>query len=560
MLILAFATPNVNAQDAQHSNNKISFGNAEKGGTATYNYSESKDLKSINTISHQGAKKHTMDFFMTDGELNRVKETSNNTVIESVFQNGKLTAQTGAGIQDPRYMALEQSRLLKDYKKYNKLSSYDNDTVVPLFKKDTIVFGVLILALGLVFFTSHKKDGFWSKFYKIVPALFMAYLIPAILTTVGLISPDWETVNDVGEVTKHKSSLYYMASRYLLPAALVLMTLSIDLKAVFNLGWKALAMFFTGTLGIVIGGPIAILIVSIFSPETVGGAGPDAVWRGLSTLAGSWIGGGANQTAMLEIYGYNQKLYGGMVFVDIVVANIWMALILIGIGKSDRINKWLNADNSAIEELKDKVSSFSKKVERNPSLTDLMILAAIAFGTVSISHFFANFLSSFFEDFVGGMSSASMRNIFSFLGSQFFWMISIATVIAILLSFTKLREYEGAGASKIGSVFIYILVATIGMKMDLTMIFDNVGLIAIGLIWMTIHALLLILVAKLIKAPYFFLAVGSQANVGGAASAPIVASAFHPSLATVGVLLAVFGYAVGTVAAIACTILMQMAS
>ena len=148
----------------------------------------------------------------------------------------------------------------------------------------------------------------------------------------------------------------------------------------------------------------------------------------------------------------------------------------------------------------------------------------------------------------------------SILGSSFFWMISLSTVAAILLSFTKAKNYEGAGASKIGSVFIYILVASIGMKMDLTLILDNVGLVAIGLIWMSIHAVLLILVAKLIRAPYFFLAVGSQANVGGAASAPIVAAAFHPSLATVGVLLAVFGYAVGTIAAIGCTILMQLVS
>ena len=107
---------------------------------------------------------------------------------------------------------------------------------------------------------------------------------------------------------------------------------------------------------------------------------------------------------------------------------------------------------------------------------------------------------------------------------------------------------------------IYILVATIGMKMDLKLIFNNTGLIAIGMVWMSVHAIILILVAKMIKAPYFFLAVGSQANVGGAASAPIVASAFHPSLATVGVLLAVFGYAVGTLAAIGCTILMALAS
>ena len=326
----------------------------------------------------------------------------------------------------------------------------------PLFTDDTIVFGLLMLALGFIFYTESRPDGFWHKFYKIVPGLFMAYMVPAVLTTAGLIAPEWETLNESGEVVSHSTNLYYVSSRYLLPAALVLMTLSIDLKAVFNLGWKALIMFFTGTVGIVIGGPIAILLISMVSPETVGGAGPDAVWRGLSTLAGSWIGGGANQTAMLEIYGYNQKLYGGMVFVDIVVANIWMAILLIGIGKSKAIDKWLGADNSAIEKLKDKVSSFALSVKRNPSLTDLMILAAIAFGTVSFAHLCSGLLANFFGDLVAGIESATTKNIFTFLGSKFFWMISIATLVAILLSFTKARNYEGAGASKFGSVFIRV--------------------------------------------------------------------------------------------------------
>ncbi len=430
----------------------------------------------------------------------------------------------------------------------------------PLFTDDTIVFGLLMVSLGFIFYTDSLKTGFWRKFYNIVPSLFMAYLIPAIFTTTGLIAPEWETTTNSGQVVSHSSSLYYIASRYLLPAALVLMTLSIDLKGVFNLGWKALILFFTGTIGILIGGPIAILIISAISPQTLGGIGPDAVWRGLSTLAGSWIGGGANQTAMLEIYGYNQKLYGSMVFVDIVIANVWMAVLLIGIGKRKKINSWLKADTSSIDALKQTVSTFTKKVKRNPSLTDIMIIAAIAFGSVSFAHLGANTLAPYFDDTVANITSATTRNTLTFLSSKFFWMISIATIIAILLSFTKAKNYEGAGASKFGSVFIYILVTTIGMKMDLSSLLNNVGLIAIGAIWMSIHALLLIVVAKLIKAPYFFLAVGSQANVGGAASAPIVASAFHPSLATVGVLLAVFGYAIGTVAAIGCTILMQLAS
>ena len=431
---------------------------------------------------------------------------------------------------------------------------------IPLITNDTIVFGLLMLAIAFVFYTESKTSGFWFKFYKIVPGLFMAYMLQAVFTTLGWIAPDWERITYTGAVVQESSNLYYVASRYLLPAALVLMTLSIDLKAVFNLGWKALIMFFTGTIGIVIGGPIAILLIAMISPKTVGGIGADAVWRGLSTLAGSWIGGGANQTAMLEIYGYNPKLYGGMVFVDIVVANIWMALLLIGIGKRKRINSWLKADTTAIEELKERVSSFTESVKRNPSLTDLMIMVGIAFGTVSFAHFGAGYLAPLFDNYISGIESTTARNIFTFLGSSFFWMISISTLVAIALSFSKAKNYEGAGASKFGSVFIYILVATIGMKMDLKLIFDNTGLIAIGVVWMSIHALLLILVAKLIKAPYFFLAVGSQANVGGAASAPIVASAFHPSLATVGVLLAVFGYAIGTVAAIGCTILMTLAA
>ncbi len=426
----------------------------------------------------------------------------------------------------------------------------------PFFTQDTIVFGILMLTLGFVFYTSSSENSSWKKFYKYIPALLMAYMLPAIFTSTGIIAPEWETINEAGEITKHHSQLYYVASRFLLPAALVLMTLSIDLKAVFNLGPKALIMFLTGTVGIIIGGPIAVLLVSIISPETVGGAGPDAVWRGLATLAGSWIGGGANQAAMLEIYQFNTKNYASFVIVDIVVANIWMAILLLGIGKTEKIDKWLKADSSAIETLKDKVSSYSAKTNRNPTLSDLIVILSIAFVVVGASHYGADLISNFLTlnfDAVRDKTSA-----LSSFGSQFFWMISIATILGILLSFTKLKTYEGAGASKIGSVFIYILVASIGMKMDLTQIFDNPGLLVVGLIWMFTHVILLILMAKLIKAPFFFLAIGSQANVGGAASAPVVAAAFHPSLATVGVLLAVFGYVVGTYGAMFTAELMRI--
>ncbi|WP_293296252.1 DUF819 family protein [Allomuricauda sp.] len=413
------------------------------------------------------------------------------------------------------------------------------------FTNDTVIFGLLCLCLGFVFYTSSIKTGFWAKFYRLVPTLLMCYLLPAILASFGIID-------------EASSNTYYVASRYLLPAALILMTLSIDLKAILNLGSKALVMFLTGTVGIVIGGPIAILIVSIFSPETVGGIGPDAVWRGLATIAGSWIGGGANQAAMLEVFQYNQESYGGMVLIDIVVANLWMAIILLGVGKTEKIDRWLKADTSSIEKLKEKVSTYTEKITRVTTLNDYIMLSFFAFTGVGIAHFAGHHFSAFLQN-----NFEIVRNpekILSSLGSQFLWMVVFATAIGIGLSFTKAKNYEGAGASKIGGLFIYILVATIGMKMDLGKVMENPGLIAIGLVWISIHAGLLILMAKIIKAPFFFLAVGSQANVGGAASAPIVAAEFHPSLTSVGILLAVFGYVVGTAGAYLCALLMEVAS
>lgn len=428
----------------------------------------------------------------------------------------------------------------------------------PFFTDDTIVFGLLMILLGLVFHTSSKEEGFWKKFYGIIPALLMCYLLPAILSSLNIISPEWTEINKNGEVITKESSIYFIASRYLLPAALVLMTISIDMKALFNLGPKALIIFLAGTVGIILGGPIAILIVSIFSPETVGGNGFDAVWRGLSTLAGSWIGGGANQAAMLEIFKYNQEKYGAMVLVDIVVANIGMAFLLFGIGRKEAIDKWLKADNSSVLELQNRVSEYQESVKRTPSLNDYIIITAIAFGSVGLSHWGSQLCSTFFSNTFEVVNDPT--SFASTFGGTFFWMVTIATFLGIGLSFSPLKKYEGAGASKIGSVFIYILVASIGMKMDLRAVFDNPGLIAVGIIWMLIHFIIIFGVAKLIRAPYFFVAVGSQANVGGAASAPVVASAFHSSLASVGVLLAIFGYIAGTYGAILCTYLMETVS
>ena len=409
----------------------------------------------------------------------------------------------------------------------------------PLFTNDATVLGILVMVLAFIFYTSSSENPFWKNFYTYIPSLLLCYFLPSILNSMGIIS---------GE----QSGLYFMASRYLLPASLVLLTLSIDIKGIINLGPKAIIMFLAGTFGIVIGGPLTIILLSYISPDLVGGSGPDEIWKGLATIAGSWIGGGANQTAMKEMFGCSDKLFSAMITVDVIVANIWMAFLLYGAGISNRVDKWFKADSSSIEALKVNLAEYQAKVSRIPNLTDLMIILAVGLGLTGLAHMGADIIAPWIS------LNAPQLAKFS-LTSKFFWLIVIATTGGLILSFTKLKKYEGAGASRIGSVFLYILVATIGMKMDALAILDNPGLFLIGTIWMLIHVIILLGVGKIIKAPFFFVAVGSQANVGGAASAPIVASAFHPSLAPVGVLLAVFGYALGTYAAWFCAILMQSA-
>ena len=410
---------------------------------------------------------------------------------------------------------------------------------MPIITNDAIAFGLLMITLAIIFATANSTQPFWKKFYIFIPSLLLCYFIPSIYSTLGWIDPN-------------SSQLYYVASRYLLPASLVLLTLSIDLKAVLNLGWKAIVMFLTGTIGIVIGGPLAMLIIGTIDPNILEATSSDnEIWRGLATVAGSWIGGGANQTAMLEVYQPSSSLFSAMVTVDIIMANLWLAFLLYGASMASKVDRWLGSDTSAISHLLKQVQDYQNKIKRIPSLKDLVSILAVAFGITAVSHIIGDNIAPWISE------NAPRLREFS-LDSAFFWIVVTATTGGLLVSFTRLRTLEGAGASKIGSLFLYILVMTIGLKMDLMAFFKAPSFFFIGLIWILVHIALLLLVAKSIKAPLFFVAVGSQANVGGAASAPIVASAFHPSLAPIGVLLAVLGYALGTYGAYATAEIMRL--
>lgn len=386
----------------------------------------------------------------------------------------------------------------------------------PLIKQPIAILAVLLAALAaIVWAQDHPR---LRRLFKIVPAIAFCYFVPTLFSTFGVIP--------------NKSPLYVWIKDFILPASLVLLTLSLDVPAILRLGPKALVMFFAATVGVIIGGPIALALWK--------GVLPADAWLGMSYLAGSWIGGSANGLAVARMVRAGDAVISPLIIVDVVVGYAWMGLLLYLAGRSDRLDRWFRADRTAISDLQRSMEAFHSRVVRNATVGDWLIVLALAFGTTAVGHVAGQWLAA------GPLASLSDY------ADAFVWKILIVTGIGLALSFTRARALEGVGASQMGNLMLYLLIACIGAGADFAHLRDAGWYLAVGVTWMAIHAAVLIVVGRLIRAPFFYFAVGSQANIGGAASAPVVAAAFSPVLAPVGVLLAIAGYALGTIGGYLC--------
>ena len=406
--------------------------------------------------------------------------------------------------------------------KFGVLAQLSEETAaVPLVSDPVGVLTVLLCVLALIFrLSDHPVVG---RLFKIVPALVFCYFVPTALNSLGVIP--------------QSSPLYSWVKSWILPCALFLLIVSLDLPAIMRLGSKAVVMLLAGTVGVVVGGPIALLICHPWLP-------PD-VWQGMSALAGSWIGGGANFVAMGDLAGTSETMLATMVIPDVFVGNLWTGVLFYLAARQRRIDEWTGADASAIRDLERRLTEYQERVNRVPSMSEIMMILALGFAGCYLSYELS-FLLPRIETKSGVVIVDATT-----------WKYILVTAGGVLLSFTRVRDLEGAGASKIGSVMIYLLVACIGASADFSGIIEQPALIVMGFVWMSVHIIILLGVAWVIKAPIFFVAVGSQANIGGAASAPVVAAAFHPSLAPVGALLAVAGYVLGTYAGLLCMHLLK---
>ena len=387
-----------------------------------------------------------------------------------------------------------------------------------------VLLGVLA---GLFAFAGHPIG---RRCFTIVPLLVFAYFIPTTLSNTGLIPL--------------KSPLYDFIKGSLLPASLLLLTMSVDIPAIMRLGRNMLILFFAGTATVVIGGPLAYLALGSMVPVELG----DQAWKGLAALSGSWIGGGANFVAVGESVGATDSTIAMIAVVDVAVANVWMAILLFFSAHEKKMDAKIDADRRGLEELKQHSESFQKDVARIADMKDFFMILSIAFaGTAAASAlapWAAHGTKLLFPD------AAEILGVFA-------WKVILVTLLGVAISYTRLRRLEGAGASKIGTVMLYLLVASIGAKAEFAKVLEAPLLLLIAAVWISLHAVVLLIVRRFLRAPVFCMAVGSQANIGGAVSAPIVAGAFHPALAPVGALMGVVGYVIGTGAGLLCAFLLR---
>ncbi len=373
-----------------------------------------------------------------------------------------------------------------------------------LIQDPTAVFVYLISLIGLIYYL---KDQSWSKkLFDIIPPVIWVYFLPMISTTLG--------------ITPEQSVLYGWIKTYLLPAALVLLLLSADVRAIAKLGPKALGTMLGGTLGIVAGGVISLAIFGAWLPE-------DA-WQGMGALSGSWIGGSANMVAVGTSIGVRDELFGVMIIVDTIVGYGWMGIVIFLSAFQSRLDKWNGVTDSPIGDLSEHLANSNMNKPEPLRFQALVFMVVIGMGVGFICLKAGEFLPDLGK-----------------IVTSFGWTVILVSIVGLAFSFTPLAKLEKQGASHLGNLFLYLLLATIGAKADLKAITEAPLFLAVGVVWIAVHATVLFSVGRWLKAPMFLIATSSQANIGGVVSAPIVAAVYQKGMAPVGLLMGVMGNILG---------------
>lgn len=397
---------------------------------------------------------------------------------------------------------------------------------------------LVFIVTAFVIWSTNKASGFFSKLYQWVPPILLLYLLPTIATNTGLVKPG--------------NSIRILAMNTVLPLSLIMLTAIIHIPDLLKVTRKGLLVFFIGTIGIVIGGPIALSIVGSFDESLLVKQGSDAPWRGLVCINGSWINGTPGQLSMKEVYGSSEELFLTSLAADVILQNVWLFFLLYSVKFHKRINRWLVPGKAVDYDMVDNEELAKEGKEKRMPLPawKTWLVLVIVYALVII---LSNVCAELFEKRIGNDDT----NPWSFLAKKSLWLILFSTSFGVILSFTNMFKHSLRFWTALGNGMLFFVIATIGLQLDLQNVTFNISFFIIGATWLLIHLSVLLAGAKLLKAPWHYIAIGSQANIGGPASASVVASAFHPSLVSLGIVLGVMSNLIGNYANIVSGFLFQ---
>ena len=375
------------------------------------------------------------------------------------------------------------------------------------------VLGVLCAVAAFFFLLAQVTE---ARLFQFLPPLLFIYATPVFLSNLEF----------GGRTVIPSSSIIYTGlSKYALPVFIVLMLIKVNVPAVVKVMGKGVLVMLMGTAGVMVGGVVSYIIVHSWLPADS--------WRGFGALAGSWIGGTANMLATKEMLGATDAQLGLAVIADNVVYIVWLPLLLMSRDFADKFNAWARVPAERLAAM-DAAAEMHVEDDHAPTMPQYLYLAAVVLGVTAIGHALAPPIAAWIAD-----TSATLANIFSETTTR----ILLVTTIALGLSATRVSELPNSTA--IGTALVYLFVAGMGARAEVSELGAAPVFVLGAFIWIFIHGLFMLAGAWLFRVDVHSVAIASAANIGAAASAPIVAAHHRPNLVPASILLALLGYAMG---------------
>ena len=362
---------------------------------------------------------------------------------------------------------------------------------------------VLMMIGASIVYTEKKSQ---HKLFEYLPAIVIIYFVVMLASTFGL----WQKTESV-------TATYKSVKSNLLPAMIFLMLLLADMREIFKLGKKMILTFLLASTSIALGFiGMFTLFHSSFGAEA---------WKPFSALSGSWMGGTANMVAIQGALDLPDSAMGYTLLIDSIDYAIWVMILLALVPFAKKFNTWTKADTSVIDEVGARLA-LKEEAKKPMDFASLFFLLGIALFVSALAQYGASFLPAT-----------------SFLTTTT-WIVIIATLAGILFAMTPLAKISGS--SELANIMLYLIVALIASRANFAELTQAPLYIFAGFVIITIHVVIMVIFAKLFKLDLFSLGVASLANIGGVASAPILASAYSKALIPIGVLMAMMGYILGT--------------